>query len=100
MNRRGRARLALMALGIAAILFVFVFPTRSYLAQRHQVAAAQHDVDVLRAQNDKLQAEAERLQSPEETERIAREQFNMVHPGEQVYRVMPAPAPETTTTAP
>jgi cell division protein FtsL len=98
MTRWGsRGRVALIALGLAAILFLFVFPTRSYLAQRRQVGAAEHDVAVLRQQNTKLQAEAQRLQSPDEVERIAREQFNMVFPGEQVYKVMPAPASTTTT---
>jgi len=95
-----RARVALLALGIAAILFLFVFPTRSYLAQRRQVGTASHDVDVLRQQNKKLQEEARRLQSSDEIERIAREQFNMVFPGEQVYKVMPAPEASTTTTVP
>ncbi len=77
-----------------------MFPTRSYLSQRRQVSAAAHDVAVLREQNKKLQVAAERLQSPEETTRIAREQFNMVFPGEQVYKVLPAPAASTTTTVP
>jgi cell division protein FtsB len=101
MRRWGsRGRVALIALGVAAILFVFVFPTRSYLAQRRQVSGAAHDVAVLREQNKKLQVAAERLQSPDEIERIAREQFNMVFPGEQVYKVLPAPAASTTTTVP
>ncbi len=77
-----------------------MFPTRSYLAQRRQVGAAANDVSVLRQQNEKLQAEAQRLQSPDEIERVAREQFNMVFPGEQVYKVMPAPEASTTTTIP
>jgi hypothetical protein len=38
------------------------------------------------------------LQTPQEIERRAREQFNMGYPGEQQFRVFPAP--ETTTTAP
>jgi cell division protein FtsB len=95
----GRARVALIALGIAAILFLFVFPTRAYLAQRRQVSAARHDLDVLRKQNAQLEAEAERLQMPDEIERLAREYFNMVLPGEQAYKVLPAPA-ETPTTVP
>ncbi len=54
MSRGARARLALIALAFVAILFVFVFPTRSYLAQRKQVSSAQHDVALLKQQNDKL----------------------------------------------
>ena len=98
MSRAARARLALAALALVAILFVFVFPTRSYLAQRRQVSAAQHDVDLLKQQNDKLQARATRLQTPAEIERMAREQFHRVFPGEQVYDVVPGSAPPGTTT--
>ena len=38
------------------------------------------------------------MQTPAEIERIAREQFNMVFPGEQVYDVGAAAATPTTTT--
>jgi cell division protein FtsL len=96
----GRARLALIALAVAAIMFVFVFPTRSYLAQRHQVAASAHDVAVLKKQNNDLAAEAQRLRSRAEIERRARQQFGLAYPGEQVYKVMPAPEAATTTTLP
>jgi cell division protein FtsB len=100
MSRIARARLALGALAIVAILFVFVFPTRSYLSQRHQVQQEQHKVDVLREQNDKLQREAIRLQSPAVQEQMAREDFHRVHPGEQVYDIVPGvttPAATSTT---
>ncbi|HEV7523696.1 MAG TPA: septum formation initiator family protein [Acidimicrobiia bacterium] len=103
MTRGARARLALAALALVAILFVFVFPTRSYLAQRRQVSAAQHDVDLLKQQNDKLQAQATRLQTPAEIERMAREQFHRVFPGEQVYDVVPSgstPPGTSSTTLP
>jgi len=88
----GRARIALIALAVAAILFVFVFPTRSYLAQRRQVGAAQHDLDVLRKQNQALEAEAAQLQTPAAVQGAARQQFHMVLPGEELYRVEPAAA--------
>jgi cell division protein FtsB len=103
MSRGARARLALAALALVAILFVFVFPTRSYLAQRRQVSSAQHDVNVLRDQNDKLAAQAAQLQTPAAIERMAREQFHLVFPGEQVYDVVPgaaAPSETSTTTVP
>jgi cell division protein FtsL len=103
MTRGARARIALLALALVAILFVFVFPTRSYLAQRRQVSSAQHDVDVLKAQNDKLQAQAAELQTPEAIERMAREEFHRVFPGEQVYDVVPGestPSGTSSTTVP
>jgi len=103
MTRGARARLALVALALVAILFVFVFPTRSYLEQRQQVKSTQHNVDVLRQQNDKLQAQAVELQTRAAIERMAREQFHRVYPGEQVYDAVPAgatPSGTTSTTAP
>jgi cell division protein FtsB len=92
------ATLALVALALAAVLFLFVFPTRSYIAQRGDIGAARRDVAVLREQNEKLAREAQRLQSEEEIERLARNQFHMVFPGEDAYMVIPAPEPATTTT--
>ena len=88
------------SLAVVAILFVFVFPTRSYLAQRGQVERrAQHDVRRAAAsRTTSSQREAKQLQTPAEIERMAREQFNMVYPGEQAYNVGRSPAPATTTT--
>jgi cell division protein FtsL len=98
-NKWGRpATIALCALALVAILFLFVFPTRSYLAQRSDVGRARRDVAVLREQNERLEKEARRLQARSEIERIAREQFHMVFPNEQAYTVIPAPDPATTTT--
>lgn len=100
MTRGARARLALLALALVAMMFVFVFPTRSYLAQRHQVSSAQHDLEVLRNQNNQLQAQAIELQTPAAIERMAREQFHYVKPGEQVYDVVPVePTPSATSTS-
>jgi cell division protein FtsB len=92
------ARIAIAALAVIAILFLFVFPTRSYLAQRHAVNDARHDVRVLQEQNRRLQQEADRLKTPEEIERLAREQYRYVYPGERAYSVIPAPGTTTTTT--
>jgi cell division protein FtsL len=98
-NRWGRpTTIALVALALVAILFLFVFPTRSYLSQRGDVSQSQHDVAVLREQNDRLAQEAQRLQSKKEIERIAREQFHLVYPGEKAYTIIPAPDPQSTTT--
>ncbi len=70
-----------------------------YLAQRRQVSTAQHDVDVLREQNDELQAKAAELEKPAEIERMGREQFHLVFPGETAYIVSPGePTPSGTST--
>jgi cell division protein FtsB len=80
------------------MMFLFVFPTRSYLAQKRQVGRAAHAAKVLEAQNEVLARQAKRLKTPSEIERLAREQFNMVLPGEQAYNVVETPASPTDTT--
>ena len=98
-----RTRIAVASLALVAMMFLFVFPTRSYLAQKRQVGQAAHAVDVLEAQNAVLARQATRLKTRSEIERLAREQFNMVRPGEQAYDVVEAPGSNsdtTTTTTP
>jgi cell division protein FtsB len=92
----GPARLAVAALALVAILFLFVFPTRSFLAQRRAVGEEHHRVEVMQEQNERLAEEANRLQTPGEIERLAREQFHMVYPGERAFSVLPEAAPPTT----
>jgi cell division protein FtsB len=90
---KGPARIAVLSLVLVAILFLFVFPTRSFLSQRNQISDAQQDLAVLREQNARLEKEAARLQTDAEIERLAREDYQMVRPGEQAWAVIPAPAP-------
>jgi cell division protein FtsB len=88
------------------VLFAGVFPTRTYLAQRASTARAEEQLRVLDEQNDQLEAKAKELQREGEIERIAREQYNLVKPGEEAYAVLPPPAaegqetPHVTTPAP
>ena len=89
-------RIAVASLTVIAIMFLFVFPTRSYLAQQRQVRAARHAVEVLKAENKELSREARELQTPSEIERLARVQFNMILPGEQAYNVVPPAKPAST----
>ena len=95
------ARIAMLTVFSIAFLFVFVFPTRSYLSQSQQVGKARHDLAVLQKQNAALANEAKRLTTDAEIIRIAREQDKMALPGEKMYSIIPTPPPAvTTTTAP
>jgi cell division protein FtsB len=90
------------ALVLVAFLFVFVFPTRTYLQQRGDKNAAEHHLQLLRQQTQRLKDRTEKLGSGAEIERMARERFGMIRPGETPYVIVPA-APTTqptTTTAP
>ena len=71
---------------------MFVFPTRTYLAERAETTHTEHQLQVLQQQNDALSARGDRLDTDAEIERIAREQFDLVRPGEQAFAILPAPA--------
>jgi cell division protein FtsB len=86
----------MMMLVFVAFLFVFVFPIRTLLAQRKDTGVVREQLELLRDQNAQLAKEAERLQSDAEVERIAREQYNLVRPGETPYAVVEEPPPTTT----
>jgi cell division protein FtsB len=76
------------------VLFAGVFPTRTYLTQRSSTTRAEEQLRVLGQQNAELEHKASELQRDSEIERIAREQYNLVKPGEEAYAVLPPPAPE------
>jgi cell division protein FtsB len=89
MRRQGWAVVvSVVAIGI---LFVAVFPTRTWLGQRTDLEATERRVAVLTAQNASLAARVERLNTDAEIERLAREQYNLVRPGEEAFAILPAP---------
>jgi cell division protein FtsB len=76
----------------AGLLLLLVLPTRAWLAQRNDIASAQQKLSVIENENTKLEARLKALQTPEEIERVAREQYNLAAAGEQVFSVLPPPA--------
>jgi len=73
------------------VLLFGVFPTRQWFDQRRETADAEAELAAVRAERAEVAKEQERLQTPEEIERIAREDFGMVEPGEEAYNILPAP---------
>jgi cell division protein FtsB len=87
-----RARLALALVGSTAVIAFLgfaVFPTRLWLSQRRDAAATEHRVRVLEQTNAALSKRVKELDSDPAIERIAREQHNLVKPGEEAYAVLP-----------
>jgi cell division protein FtsB len=92
-------------LGLALVVFLVagVFPTRTYLHQRDEIAAAEEKLAILTAENAKLDARVEQLHTDAEIERLAREQYNLVRPGEEAYAILPGPTdpePESVGSTP
>ncbi len=95
MSRRVRlgaaARFGIGAVLLIGVLFLGVFPTRTFLDQRESIAEAQKRLSVLREQNEKMEKRIHSLQTPDEIERIARQEYNLAKPGEDVYVIIPSP---------
>lgn len=93
MNSRRRVAAGL-ALG-AAVLFggVVLLPTRSWLGQRSEMAAAEVELAQLDSSNASLSAKIGDLSKPDTVERQARELYGFVYPGQESYTVPQRGAP-------
>jgi cell division protein FtsB len=85
-SRPGAFVVVLLLVGLAIVL-AGVFPFRQLIAQERLVDNTRTQLDALVAGNESLQAQIDAVQSPTELERIAREQYGMVRPGETSYVV-------------
>lgn len=87
-----RTRLVVAFVGSAlviAVLAVAVFPTRLWMNQKRDIASAERRVAVLHEANAALQKRVDELATDSAVERLAREQLNLVKPGEIAYAVLP-----------
>jgi cell division protein FtsB len=87
-----------LALVFVALLFVGVFPIRTWVSQNDEIEQTNDKLAILQEENQALIAERDRLETEEEVERLAREQYNLVRPGEEALALLPDAA--TTTTLP
>jgi cell division protein FtsB len=85
---------------LLAALFLAIFPTRALIDQRNRKGAAARELVRLESENKRLDGEVHRLHTDAEIERLARDQYNLVRPGEEAYAILPgrAATPAVTTT--
>ncbi len=83
-----------LVLIILVVMFYAVLPTRTYMDQRSATSDARAELAALVDENNALRTRLEALSQPEEIERLARSQYNLVYPGEEAYAILPlAPQP-------
>jgi cell division protein FtsB len=88
-RRRALAGLVVTVMLVAVLLFA-VFPTRTWLAQRREAAAAQQELDEVRAQRATTKQATERFKTDEYIEKTATADFGYVYPGQELYPILPA----------
>ncbi len=81
------------AVVVVGLAFLAVFPTRTYLSQRRDLENTEQRLAVLSRQNQELNGRVARLNTDAEIERLAREQYNLVRPGEEAFAILPPPGP-------
>ena len=98
LTRRSRIPLALAALFAVAVLATS-FPLSGLLSQRHQLSAAASQLSQLRHSNQLLAEQQSQLSSKTEISRLARQDYQLVAPGQTLYDVLP-PAGSGSTVLP
>lgn len=96
-DRRGLGMLGVSALFLAVVVAMGVsgiLPFRQIIASDRAVELSQRKLDALVDENRRLEREVVALQSLEEVERLARENFGLVMPGEIGYVSVPVDVPE------
>jgi cell division protein FtsB len=83
----------LLTVVVGAVFGFGVVPTRSYLDRRQQVAAAEARLAQLEQANAQARDERDRLRTDAEVERLAREHYGLVKPGEEAYKIVPPAQP-------
>jgi cell division protein FtsB len=74
---------------VAAVVLVAWFPAESLLSQRSSLTADEAQLATLHKQDAALALEKSNLSDAGEIGRIAREQYQLVSPGQQAYEVLP-----------
>ena len=93
-------KIALVLLVLGGAMYLFVFPARTYLAQKQGIAAEARTVAVLKAEDAKLTSENSALQDNATIEQIARQEYGLVKQGQQAFMVLPVePSPDHGPTA-
>jgi cell division protein FtsB len=98
-RRQGRRIPVVVAAIIALTIVGTSFPLSALLTQHRQLATASAQLAQVRHQNTLLAEQEQQLNAKTEIQRLARQDYQLVLPGESLYNVLPATGQSATTTA-
>ena len=81
-------------------LFLFVLPGRTYLTQRRASTPPTVRTGCCRPRTPSSTQRVQQLQTDAEIERLARQQYGLVKPGEEAYAILPPKQAPATPSAP
>lgn len=86
--RRNRVPVALAAV-VAAVVLGTSFPLSTLLSQHHQLSAAAAQLRQVQSENRSLTEQQNQLNSQTAIDRLARQDYQLVSPGQTLYDVLP-----------
>lgn len=92
-----RSPLLLLLLLALAATMSGILPFRQIIAQGRAVALSEEKLAALEGEATRLEEAARLLEAPDEVERLAREEFGYVRPGEVAYVVVTKPGSTAPT---
>jgi cell division protein FtsB len=92
-SRRQAGSLIILAISILVVAYLVAVPARNYVSQRAETAEANQGLATLQAEIDELETRSSALEDPAEAQRLAREEYHYVYPGEEAFVVLPAAPP-------
>lgn len=97
--RRSLPSIATVGVSLLIVAGIGLLPAKTWLNQRDTTVETQQNLDRVNAQVAELENQLRLLETDDEIERTARENFDLVYPGEESYRILPAPKAEPVTPA-
>jgi cell division protein FtsB len=92
---RRRRTVVGVAAAIAVVVMAFSFPFSTLLSQHRQLSAAAAQLAAVRQENRQLLKQEKQLSSKAEIERRARQDYQLVEPGQTLYEILPGPGGST-----
>ena len=84
----------------AVVILATSFPLAVLYNQHHQLSAEAAQVSQLRHQNALLAEQRQQLNSNAEVKRLARQNYQLVEPGQSLYEILPAAGQTTAPGSP
>lgn len=81
-----------LALAVVVLAGLAVLPARTWWTQRQSLNQSRAELAQVQQEVADLKARRDLLQTDAEVERIARQDYDLVYPGEESYRLVPADA--------
>lgn len=79
----------LIGLALSVLAGLAVLPARTWISQREDLSEAEAELEAVESDVADLTAELEELETDAAVERLAREHYDLVYPGDESYRITP-----------